>query len=182
MGSAHRMSAPYQAIRCSDGYITLGAANQRTWEKFAHAIGRPDLLEREEFRDDTRRVANRRRLAEEIEAVTTTRSRAHWLEVLEAAGVPSGPIMDYAEVFADGHLAARGVVQSLEHPVAGTVRFVGPVVKMSGTPPAVHRRPPLLGEHTAEVLAELGHDESEIRRLAEEHVVRLSEGIRCEPS
>lgn len=165
MGSAHRMSAPYQAVRCADGYITVGAANQRTWERLARALGREDLLAREEFRDDTNRVRHRRVLAEEIESVTRTRPREHWLRVFEEAGVPAGPILDYAEVFADPHVRARGLVQTVTHPVGGEVRFVGPVVKMSATPPRVRLRPPLLGEHTAEVLAELGFDATEVERL-----------------
>ncbi|MBX6351189.1 MAG: CoA transferase, partial [Clostridia bacterium] len=170
LGSAHRMSAPYQAIRCADGYITVGAANQRTWERLARAIGREDLLARADFRDDTRRVRNRGALVAEIESVTRARPRAHWLRLFEAAGVPAGPILDYAEVFADPHVRAREVVRTLEHPVGGTVRFVGPVVRMSETPPEVRLRPPLLGEHTVEVLVGLGLDEAEVRRLLEDGV------------
>lgn len=174
MGSAHRMSAPYQAIRCADGYITLGAANQRTWERFARAIGRPDLLERPEYRDDTGRVQNRHRLAEEIEAVTATRPREHWLHVLEQAGVPCGPILNYAEVFSDPHVQARGVVQEIDHPVGGRIKMVGPVVKMSATPARIHRRPPVYGEHTVAVLREIGRSDEEIRNLLEEGVVEAT--------
>lgn len=174
MGSAHRMSAPYQAIRCADGYITLGAANQRTWERFAHAIGRPDLLDRPEYRDDTGRVQNRRRLAEEIEAVTSTRPRAHWLEVLEKAGVPCGPILNYAEVFSDPHVQARGLVQEIEHPAGGRIRVVGPAIKMSATPARIHRRSPLYGEHTVEVLRELGRSNDDIGALLEDGVVEAT--------
>ena len=174
MGSAHRMSAPYQAIRCADGYITLGAANQRTWERLARAIGRPDLLERAEYRDDTGRVQNRRRLAEEIESVTSTRPREHWLRVLEEAGVPCGPILNYAEVFSDPHVQARGVVQEVDHPVGGRIRMVGPVVKMSATPARIHRRPPMYGEHTIAVLREIGRSDEEIQNLLKDGVVEAT--------
>ncbi|BDG61006.1 CaiB/BaiF CoA transferase family protein [Caldinitratiruptor microaerophilus] len=174
MGSAHRMSAPYQAIRCADGYITLGAANQRTWERFAHAIGRPDLIERPEYRDDTNRVKNRHQLAREIEEVTSTRPRAHWLKVLDEAGVPCGPILNYAEVFADPHVQERGMVQEIDHPVGGRIRVLGPAVKLSETPARIRRPSPLYGEHTAEVLRELGYSDEDIRTLAEAGVVTMA--------
>jgi formyl-CoA transferase len=173
-GSAHRMFAPYQAIRCSDGYITLGSASTRTWQQLAAALGRADLLERPEYKDATARVKNRERLAAEIESVTATRPRADWLSSLEKHGVPCGPILDYAEVFADPHVRARGIVRELEHPQAGKVRVVGPPVKLSETPAQVTRPSPGYGQHTAEVLGELGYTPDEIRALATDKVVALA--------
>ena len=173
MGSAHRMAAPYQAIRCSDGYITLGAANQRGWERFTQAIGRPDLVTRPEYVDDTHRVRNRRRLAQEIERVTVTRPRAHWLQVLDEADVPCGPILNYGEVFADPQVRDLGMVEEVEHPIGGHVRVVRPAVKLSKTPVRVARRSPLYGEHTAEVLREIGYGDEETRSLAAAGVVIL---------
>jgi crotonobetainyl-CoA:carnitine CoA-transferase CaiB-like acyl-CoA transferase len=173
LGSAHRMFAPYEAVRCADGYITLGAASTGTWERLARAIGRPELLQRPEYAHATDRVKNHDRLAREIEEVTLTRPRAHWLALLESEGVPSGPIMDYAEVFDDPHVRARGTVAELEHPAGGHIRVVGPVVKLSETPPRVTRRSPLYGEHTAEVLRELGYADEEIRTLAADGVIAL---------
>ncbi len=174
LGSAHRMFAPYQGVRCADGYITLGAANARSWERLAHAIGRPELLERAEYRSAEGRVESRLRLAEEIETVTTTRPRAHWLRVLDEAGVPCGPILDYEEVFADPQVRERGLVQEVEHPTAGRIRVVGPAVKLSETPARVRRPSPLLGEHTREVLREIGFGDEEIRALAADGVVSLA--------
>ena len=171
MGSAHRMSAPYQAIRCADGYINLGAANTRTWEKFAHAIGRPELLERSEYAEDGLRVKNRHQLTREIEAVTTQQPRSYWLAVLEEVGVPCGPISNYAEVFADPHIQVRGMVQEMEHPVGGTVQVLGPAAKLSETPVRLARRSPLYGEHTAEVLAEIGCAQAEIQELEKAGVI-----------
>jgi formyl-CoA transferase len=172
-GSAHRMFAPYQAIRCSDGYITLGSASTRTWQLLAAAIGRDDLLQRPEYAHATDRVKHREQLAAEIEAVTATKPRAHWLEHLESRGVPCGPILDYAEVFADPHVVARGVVREIQHPTAGKVRVVGPPVKLSQTPAEITRPSPYYGQHTAEVLGELGYTKDEIAALAAERVVAL---------
>jgi formyl-CoA transferase len=175
LGSAHRMFAPYQAIRCADGYITLGAANQRTWERFAQAIGRPDLVSHPDYADNTRRLANRRQLIREIEALTSTRPRSYWLALLDKAGVPCGPLLNYAEVFADPHVQERGMVQEIHHPVGGRVRMLGPAVKLSETPARLSRPSPLYGEHTAEVLREIGYTDRGIEELAKAGVVRLLE-------
>jgi formyl-CoA transferase len=173
MGSAHRMFAPYQAVRCADGYITLGSASTRTWERLARALGRDDLLQRPEYAHATDRVRNRARLISEIESVTAARPRAHWLDLLDREGVPCGPILDYEEVFADPHVRARGMVAEVDHPRAGRIRVVGPAVKLSETPARVARPSPLYGQHTAEVLGELGYGADEIRALAADRVVAL---------
>ncbi|MBI3249443.1 MAG: CoA transferase [Deltaproteobacteria bacterium] len=173
MGSAHRMSTPYQAIRCANGYITLGAANQRTWERFAHVIGAPELLDRPEYKENSSRVQHRHQLALDIEAITVRQPRAHWLTLLEEAGVPCGPIQNYAEVFADPHVQARELAQEMDHPVGGRIRVLGPAVKLSKTPAQLLRRSPLYGEHTAEILQELGYTEADIRELASSGAIIL---------
>lgn len=174
-GSAHRMSAPYQAIRCADGHIALGAANQRTWERLCRAVGRPDLLERPEFATDAGRVTHRRELASIIEDTMSAKPAAYWLDALQRADVPCGPILNYAQVFADPHVRARDLVQEVVHPAAGRITQLGPAVKFSATPARIRRPAPLFGQHSAEVLEELGYDQDAIRRLAADGVVQLAE-------
>lgn len=152
MGSAHRMTGPYQAVRCSDGYLNVGAANAKLWAVFARAIGRPDLLERPEYRTDADRVRNRATLSAEIEAITAEAPRQHWMELLDSVDVPCGPILSYDEVFTDPHVQAREMVVTVEHPVMGRINGLGAPVKFSLTPADVTRPAPVLGQNTGEVL------------------------------
>ncbi len=165
LGSAHRMSAPYQAVACGDGYITLGAANQRTFEKVAEVLGHPEWIADPRFATDTTRVAHREALAAAIEAVTSGATRAEWLARFDAAGVPCGPILDYAEAFEQPQAKAREMSVEVEHPVLGRVRTIGTPIKMSETPLDPGRRAPLLGEHTTAVLGALGYDGAAIARM-----------------
>jgi formyl-CoA transferase len=165
LGSAHRMSAPYQAIRCADGYITLGAANNKLFARLCTLLGHPEWNEAPDFADDTNRVANRAALADLIEGVTRQRGREYWLSLLEANEIPCGPINDYAQVFANPQVLARDMVVQGNHPVLGPTRTLGSPLKMSQTPANPSRRAPLLGEHTSEVLAEAGFNDAEIARL-----------------
>jgi len=162
MGSAHRMLAPYQAIRCSDGYITLGAGSDRLFERLTKVLGRPDWTQDPSFATVAGRVRHRVDLVARIEALTVSHPRAVWIHRLEAAGVPCGPINTYAEAFADPQVQAREMVIDIQHPTLGDLRVAGSPMKMSETPPVVNRRAPLLGEHTREVLQEVGYNDDEI--------------------
>lgn len=165
LGSAHRLSAPYQALRTSDGFVNIGAPNQSNFERLCRALGRDELIEREEYRDNANRLANREKLEKDLEETMTKQTRAHWLVVLEEAGVPAGPILDMAEVWADPQVTARGMDAPLEHPTAGTVRNIGLAAKLYGTPGKIYGPAPLLGQHTREVLSQTGYSEDEINSL-----------------
>jgi formyl-CoA transferase len=172
LGSAHRMNAPYQAIRCADGYITLGAANERLFRRLCDVLGHPEWPLDPRFADNAMRVANRKLLADEIEEITVQQPRGHWLALLEANDIPCGPINDYAQVFEDPQVVARGMVVETEHPALGRLRTLGSPIKMSATPPDVSRRGPMLGEHTDEVLREAGLNADQISALRQSGAVR----------
>jgi formyl-CoA transferase len=165
LGSAHRLAAPYQALRAADGWFTVGANNDKLFDGFCRAIERPELLTDARFTTGQRRLDNRRALAAEIEKSTVKESRAHWLARLDAEGVPSGPINTYPEALADPHTLARAMVIDLVHPGAGPIKNLGVPVKLSDTPGAVDRPAPLLGEHNDAILAELGYGESQRQAL-----------------
>jgi crotonobetainyl-CoA:carnitine CoA-transferase CaiB-like acyl-CoA transferase len=165
LGSAHRMNAPYQAIRCADGYITLGAANERLFRRLCDVLGHSEWIDQPEFADNASRVRNREALAERIESITAQQPRGHWLAVLEANDIPCGPINDYAQVFADPQVVAREMVVETAHPTLGHLKTLGTPIKLSATPADVSRRAPLLGEHTDQVLTEAGFSSAEIAAL-----------------
>jgi formyl-CoA transferase len=157
-GSAHRVTAPYQALRTADGHITVGGNNQKLWQKLCEAIGRPELVDDPRFATNDDRMANRSELVRELDL--SGRTTDEWVETLIEAGVPCGPIHDYRQVFEDEHTQAR----EMEVQLAG-VRMLGIPVKLSGTPGTIRRTAPQVGEHTAEVLREAGFSDAEISAL-----------------
>jgi len=150
-GSSHRMSAPYQAFRTRDGWMTIGANNQRLWGFLCAALGVPELESDERFATNPDRMRRKAELAEVIEGILAEHDTDYWVERLLEGGVPCGPILAYDEVLRDPHTQYREMVQTIPHPVEGSVQTLGFPIKMSRTPAAARRHPPLLGEHQDEV-------------------------------
>jgi crotonobetainyl-CoA:carnitine CoA-transferase CaiB-like acyl-CoA transferase len=171
LGTAHRLNAPYQAFRASDGHFTVGAANDTLFPRFCAILGLPHLVTESRFDSVARRLQHRIELEALIETVTVREPRAHWLSRCEAAGVPAGPINSVPEALADPHVRARGMVQELTHPEAGRVKVLGNPVKMSATPPVMARAAPTLGQDTDGILRELGLGDGDIARLRADRVV-----------
>jgi crotonobetainyl-CoA:carnitine CoA-transferase CaiB-like acyl-CoA transferase len=171
-GTRHRRSTPYQAFRTSDGYVTIGANNDRLWKRFAEdVVHHPEWLTDPRFKTLPDRMAHIDELEEEIEAVTTTRTTEEWVEICDKAGVPGGPVLTYDETLVDPHVLARDMVVDLKHPIIGPMRTVGTGARFSGLDFEVRGPAPWLGQHTREVLSERGLGEDEIARLFDDDVV-----------
>jgi formyl-CoA transferase len=168
LGTANKMTAPYQAMASSDGHFVMGANSQKLWVQLCKVMGREELLEDERFSTIALRLANRAVLQEALEATFRRKPKDYWVETLLAHGIPAGPILSYPEAFGSDHAKVRGMRMEIDHPVEGKVPNIGFAVKLSGTPQQVRRHPPLLGEHTAQVLADLGFSDEEQVRLREQ--------------
>jgi crotonobetainyl-CoA:carnitine CoA-transferase CaiB-like acyl-CoA transferase len=175
MGSAHPLNAPYQAFRTADGWLNLGAANQANWLRMLEVLEEPELATDERFAENASRLKNRLILAGELEKIFARRTTADWLARLEAAGVPAGPVLNVSEMHEDPQTIAREMVVEVDHPTAGPVRSIGLPVKFSATPGVLDRPAPLLGQHSREVLREVGLTAKEIDDLVAAGVVICAE-------
>jgi crotonobetainyl-CoA:carnitine CoA-transferase CaiB-like acyl-CoA transferase len=160
MGSSHRLSAPYQAFRAQDGFLTIAALTASHWDRFCNVLDRPGLTTDPLYATNADRLANMETLSAEIERALASDSVDGWVDRLLAEGIPCGPILDYAQVFAAPHTTARRMVEVVEHPVEGPVSTLGIPVKLGDTPGTIRRAPPLLGQHTESVLAALSSGRS----------------------
>ena len=165
LGTANRMSAPYQAFRAADGHFVIGAANQKLWLALCELINRPELAADPRFDQNFDRVNHRDELAAELQQVFADQTVGHWVDTLLAAGIPAAPINDYNQALNNEHAQARHAVIDIAHPAEDSFKALGFAAKLSATPARVNRPPPLLGEHNRDILAEIGldsrHDELE---------------------
>ena len=170
-GNAHQNIVPYQVFEASDGHLILAVGNDHQFHKFCAVAACEDLAIDPRFRTNADRVRHRDALVPLLASRIKTRSRKAWLAELEAAQVPCGPINDLAEVFADPQVKARGMTVGLKHPFCDNVQLVASPIRLSATPVTYRRAPPLLGQHTFEVLREFGVDEAEIERMRQDQIV-----------
>jgi len=170
-GQHHPLSSPYGRFRVGERWLNIAAANDAIWERLARAVGRPDWLADPRFADVLARVRHRAELTRELEAALAGASVEHWVELLNAAGVPAGPVLDVAEVFADPQVLAREMLVELSHPELGRFFTTGIPVKLERTPGRIERRPPLHGEHSEEVLLEFGVERAEVAALRRDGII-----------
>jgi len=168
LGTANRFSAPYQAVKAKDAYFVMGANSNRLWQTLCEVLERSDLADDPRFATIAGRLANRLPLIGELEKTFAARTASEWIDILLAAGIPAGPILNYAEALASDHAQAREAVMEFDHPIEGKVKSIGFPVKLSETKQRVRRHPPLLGEHNDEILAELGIDDKTREQLRAE--------------
>lgn len=172
MGSEHPSIVPYRTFRASDGYLMIGAPNEQFWQRLCRALGRDDLLDDDRLATNELRVSHRDFVNELIAESLGGRTVEEWLSVFRANDVPAAPVNDVSQALNDPQVTELGLIGELDHPTAGTVRMVGPVVDFAGTPAAMHRAPPQLGQHTDEVLAEsLGLSSARIAELRASGVI-----------
>ena len=171
LGSSHRLSAPYQALRTSDGYINIGAPNQSNWERLCKTIKREDLIKNEKFLDNSLRLLNREILEKELESTLKQKNSNDWLDILEKEGVPAGPILNMSEVWSNEQVKFRDMDVVTEHSKAGQIHNIGIPVKLKENPGEIKSAAPILGENTREILFEIGYSNKEINDFIESQVV-----------
>lgn len=167
LGSAHPTIVPYQALRCADGHVIVAVGNEGLWQRFCRAAGLEELEDDPRFAVNADRVVNRHELIPLIEERFGEHSVDHWTKVMEAAGVPAGPILNMDKIYSDPHVLSRDMLIEIEHPEAGPVKMTGIPIKFSATPGRVKLPPPALGQHTDDVLRRVGYSEEEIAAMRE---------------
>ena len=165
LGSAHPLNAPYQSFRTRDGWINIGAANQRNWLRLLEVIGAGELGEDPRFATNADRITNLAELVPILEAHLQERGTRDWLRLMDEAGLPAGPVMDVSEMHRDEQALAREMIVETDHPVAGPVKAIGLPVKFGRTPGGVTRPAPTLGQHGREILSEYGFPPERIAEL-----------------
>lgn len=171
LGSAHPTIAPYQAFKANDAYFIVAVGNDSLWETFCACLSLKGLAADPRFKTNPDRVQNRKALVERLEEKFQTRPAAHWLELLEQAGVPCGPVYDLNGMFKDPHVIHREMIIQAHHSKAGTTKLTGFPVKLSDSPCQLRYPPPVLGEHTNEILLDLGYSKKELENLRQQAII-----------
>lgn len=171
LGSAHPLNAPYQAFRTSDGWINVGAANQSNWLRFLDVISAPELNDDPRFSSNAARIQSLRALVEILNGYMAQDTTENWLNRMEEAKLPAGPVNDILQMHSDPQAIDRGMIVEVDHPKAGKIETIGHPVKFSRTPASIDRAAPLLGQHTREVLVEFGYDTAQIEALIRSRAV-----------
>lgn len=171
LGNRHLSVAPYSSYRAADGWLNIAAANDTLWTRLCTVLERPELLDDPRFASNPDRVRNVDALDAALEVTLSTRPVDHWLSTLREAGVPAGPVLTIDQTLSHPQMAARQMVARMPHPTLGEIGVTGIPTRLEGTPGAITRHPPLLGEHSRAVLAELGMSESEVEALVEQGVL-----------
>jgi crotonobetainyl-CoA:carnitine CoA-transferase CaiB-like acyl-CoA transferase len=171
VGNDHPTSMPTSAYTTADGYINVAASGEGMWKRLCPAIGRPELLARAEFEGAAKRASNRKALNAELNAALSAKKSDEWIAILNAAGVPCGPIYSMEQVFADPQVQHLHAAAKVEHPVLGKIRVVNQAVGLSRTPATMASATPEIGQHTDEVLAEAGYSAAEIAALRKNKVI-----------
>ena len=167
MGSAHPLNAPYQALATKDGWVNVGAANQTNWLRLLEVLQAPELKDDPRFATNPDRMANREALVDALEVFFRKQTTEQWVQLLNDAGIPAGPLLSVTQMHKDPQAVARDMVTEVDHAVAGKVKTLGTPVKFHGTPTRIKRAAPQLGEHSVEVLSELGYSAEQLQALAD---------------
>ncbi|KYK38695.1 MAG: CoA transferase [Theionarchaea archaeon] len=171
LGSAHPTIVPYQAFKTTSGYINVAVGSEKLWQNFCQAINHQELADNPHYKTNRDRVEHRKELIIRLQEIFSEKTTEEWLKVLQERGVPAGPIYTFDQIFSDSQVLHRSMLVEMEHPTAGIIKQTGVPVKLSETPGSIELHPPLLGEHTAEILTDLGYTDDEIRTLKEKGVI-----------
>ncbi|MEN9761475.1 MAG: hypothetical protein RI906_1301 [Pseudomonadota bacterium] len=171
VGNDHPTSMPTSAYATADGHINIGASGEQMWKRLCEVMQRPDLADKPEFADDASRARNRKALNEALSAVLRTRSTREWIDALNEAGVPCGPIYNIGQMFDDPQVQHIQAAVPVQHPRLGTLKLVNQAAKLSRTPATMARATPEHGEHSDEILREIGYDDAAIAGLRERGII-----------
>jgi len=171
VGSGHPVIVPYQAFKAKDVYINIAVGNDQLWQRFCKAVGLEKVMGDPKFATNAKRVENREEIVKIISDLIATRNGEEWLKIITDAGVPCGPIYTIDKIFSDPQVLHRQMLKELDHPKAGKIKVTGIPVKLSDTPGEVKTAPPLLGQHTQEILSELGYNNRDVEKLRQEKVI-----------